>query len=502
MFPAVMSQHDDSASQTPIISLELGFAGLRQFERGFGCNLAEDGLFIPCDAPLAPSTIVRVRVVLASDVVLLEATGVVFWSRTAAEGDGPPGMAVRFVSMAAEFEHTVRELLDARHRRGQPILRLDRPQLWPDSSAAWESPDVGYTLAVHQPGEGSPAGVRQLQIFPDNEPPAPDAAQADGADNADDATWEVASMTPAAHQPAAREAGADGDPPRRARGGSEVPGIAFEVSLYRDDDSPDTTPRLDRGHAGPEVTFVTDDDDEDHVPGPAERARLFVARSWLRFVLVLAALLLLSWATRAVLTRLSSDRGADGTTSSPTLASAAVDGGPATGDGGGLAPTATAVAVAVRPPTATATVPVPPTATPRPTMTPMATAPPTNTPRPTATATPSPLASLAVRDVSWRRDGRRTTVAIRADRPVEPSAVTVAAMTGPPRVLIRVRGVSRAFSHTMIQVGTDEITSIRVGYHPKERPPTLHIVLDLADERATLESQHVDGELIELVIAR
>ncbi len=176
-----MSQHDDSASRAPIVSLELGFAGLRQFERGFGGNLAEDGLFIPCDAPVAPSTIVRVRVVLASDVVLLEATGVVFWNRTAAEEDGVPGMAVRFVSMAAEFEHTVSELLDARRRRGEPILRLDRPQLRPDARLAWESPDIGYTLTVHQPGEEPSASVRQLRIFADNEPSAPSAPQADDA---------------------------------------------------------------------------------------------------------------------------------------------------------------------------------------------------------------------------------------------------------------------------------------------------------------------------------
>lgn len=491
-----------------MVRLELGFSGLRQFESGFAGNLAEDGLFVPCDAPLAPSTIVRLRIVLAGDVLLLAATGVVFWTRTAADSAGPPGMAVRFVSMAAEFEHTVRELVEARRRRGVPVLQLDRPtSLHSGAAAPWEAPEVGYTLRVVELAAEDGAAVRQLSIFPEEEL----ATRTDGSGRG---RKDARRDNPVPGTPATPADAPETGPEAPATAPETVPGTAFEVSFFEDDGSPDTTPRLNEEASGPEVTFG-DGDEVDEAGSSGASARL---RSWLgrlpspKLMLEIAVILLVLWGTKAVVSRIAARTG--GGTSAPAAS-------PTAGTAG-TTPTAEATAATPEPaatdgPEATVAVPMAPSivATPSPTSTPTRastvtpTAAPTRAARSVPTATSTPRAAvagsgpgLAVRDVSWRRRDGRTIVSIRTDAAVDPAAVTVAAISGPPRVLVRIRGVSRAFGHPMIKVGTDEVADIRVGYHPEVAPPSLHIVLDLADEHTTLAGQRIDGSLIEIVVAR
>jgi len=509
------------------VSVELAFAGLRQLEEGFAPNLAEDGVFVPCDAPLPPSTVVRLRIVLAGDVLLLQATGVVFWSRTSSDRSGPAGMAIRFVTMAPEFEETVRELHQARRRRGLAVPRLDQVAVaaeWPevaDGPRPWERPEIGYRLRVRPSGEGPAEEVTQLRFFADEEAPAAGAEPEEEDRNAASADDPRAPAPPAAATGSTprdtdgspRAAGSiPADPGDDDAGTVQAAGVAFEVSFFDDDGSPDTTPRLGDS-TGPEVVIGVDasEDGEDDAPSGL-RARLRRVLDVLPsplLVLEILVILAVLWGTKWLVARVASI----GLRPGPTpMAARAVT--PTAG------PVATGSPAAAEPPQGegeeppggaaggSTAAPAEPAAAPAPTGTPTRTPAPTATaaPRPTAAPTRAPPATtaavLAVRDVSWTRRNGRTTVSVQADRTLPRDAVTVAALSGPPRVLVVVRGVARPFGRSLIQVGSQEVETLRIGYHRDHDPPSLHVVLDLADPGVGLLEQRVEADRIAVTVGR
>ncbi len=511
-----------------LVSVELGFAGLRQLEEGFAANLAEDGVFVPCDAPLPPSTVVRLRIVLAGEVLLLQATGVVFWSRTASDRSGPAGMAIRFVTMAPEFEETVRELLDARRRRGLAVPRLDHVAMateWPEVAGGerpWERPEIGYRLRVRRSGEAPADEVTQLRFFSDEAEGAPPPRAGDGrvaaeADEPRSPAPPPAASTATPRRPtstgsAPRPTG--GDPGEEDAGTVQAPGVAFEVSFFDDDGSPDTTPRLGDSH-GPEVVIDLDGagDGEDERPTWLQ-ARLRKIRDVLPsplLVLEIVVILAVLWGTKWVVSRVASiglrpgpastaagaptpTRGVHGEGSTAATAAPVTQEETARAgvvDSGGEVPEA---AIAAPAPSGT------------PARTPTASPTATSAPRPTATPARAPPAAaagaLAVRDVSWTRRDGRTTVSVQADQALPRDAVTVAVLSGPPRVLVAVRGVVRPFGRSLLQVGSREVETLRIGYHPDHDPPSLHVVLDLGDPGVGLLEQRVEGDRIVVTVGR
>ena len=71
-----------------LVEIDLDFPSLWRFRAEFAPNLSHDGLFIETDEPLPPSTVVRVRILLPDEFVLVEGTAVVEWTR---EPAGYPG---------------------------------------------------------------------------------------------------------------------------------------------------------------------------------------------------------------------------------------------------------------------------------------------------------------------------------------------------------------------------------------------------------------------------
>lgn len=509
-----------------LVSVEVGFTGLRQLEEGFAPNLAEDGIFVPCDAPLPPSTVVRLRIVLAGDVLLLQATGVVFWSRTSSDHSGPAGMAIRYVTMVPEFEETVRELLQVRRRRGLAVPRLDNVAMaaeWPEVTAGtrpWERPEIGYRLRVRPVGEGAADEVTQLRFFSDEEEPAPEAEASASRDAAPTSEVVASTAPPAGSEagprgPAAAEAAADAvaDVPGDGDAGAlQRAGVAFEVSFFEDDGSPDTTPRLGDSE-GPEMVIDLDDADDEQDGRPSGlKARLGRWAGVLpRPLLVLEILVIVAvlWGTKWLVSRVASVGLRPGpgpvaeatitptpsSTPSPAAAPSAEDGRAAGRDDEVRSGGAAEGAEGVLPAPASAPVP---TRTPTPT----ARAAPRPTVAPTRTPRASAAAGLSVRDVSWTRRDGRTTVSVQADRTLAPEAVTVAALSGPPRVLVVVRGVARPFGRSLLQVGSNEIETLRIGYHPDHNPPSLHVVLDLADPAVSLVQQRVQDDRIVVTVGR
>ncbi len=83
---------------------------------------------------LSPSSVVRFRVILPEDFVFLEGTAVVEWHRSAeAMSDGPPGMALRFVTLSPQNQELVEQLVqDHIDADGTPFDLEDRHQHHPD----------------------------------------------------------------------------------------------------------------------------------------------------------------------------------------------------------------------------------------------------------------------------------------------------------------------------------------------------------------------------------
>ncbi|MFV2073518.1 MAG: PilZ domain-containing protein [Thermoanaerobaculales bacterium] len=131
-------------------------------------------------------------------------------------------------------------------------------------------------------------------------------------------------------------------------------------------------------------------------------------------------------------------------------------------------------------------------------------APPQPTPEPTPQPTPSPQFGPANRvvDVSAVGLDEGTRVTIRGNGDFDPGTILIAPMTGPPRVLVRIRWIESRYELLQIDVGTPDVLQIRTGHHPEQNPPSLFVVLDLADDQVALGPTEVSGDTIIVNVGR
>jgi hypothetical protein len=123
------------------------------------------------------------------------------------------------------------------------------------------------------------------------------------------------------------------------------------------------------------------------------------------------------------------------------------------------------------------------------------------TPRPTSRPPPAGAAAATkLEDISVRRIGDRTVVAVRANGSISENKVRVAPMKDPARVWIRIRGIETFYRPNEIQVGSPEVLRIRVGHHPEETPPSIYVVADLADAEAIVRGTSVRGDTLQVEI--
>ena len=178
-----------SSGSDDLVEIDLNFESMRRFQAEFSPNLSKDGLFIDTGEPLDPGSVVRFRVILPEDFVFLEGTAVVEWRRSAeAVSDGPPGMALRFVTLSPQNEELVEQLVqDHIDAGGTPFDLIARPALEDFPTDALEGAPVepdepaaeGYRLTVR--GTGPSLESEALQALQDAVP---------GADDAGDSTAE------------------------------------------------------------------------------------------------------------------------------------------------------------------------------------------------------------------------------------------------------------------------------------------------------------------------
>jgi hypothetical protein len=68
--------------------------------------------------------------------------------------------------------------------------------------------------------------------------------------------------------------------------------------------------------------------------------------------------------------------------------------------------------------------------------------------------------------------------------------------------LVRIRGIDSGYAPTEIEVGSSEVQRIRVGYHPEENPPSLYVVLDLADGAVDVRESGVRGDVLTVTVGQ
>jgi len=95
-----------------------------------------------------------------------------------------------------------------------------------------------------------------------------------------------------------------------------------------------------------------------------------------------------------------------------------------------------------------------------------------------------------------------TVIRIRANGSLEDGVFSMETLSAPPRVLIRVRGVTNSYRPYTIDAMTPEVAQIRSGLHEERRPSELWIVVDLAEPDVAVGGVSIGRDLAELVLER
>jgi uncharacterized protein (TIGR02266 family) len=129
------SGHSGGEAQD-LTEIDLNFTSLWRFRAEFAPNLGHDGLFIETEEPLPPSTVVRLRILLPEEFVLVEGTAVVEWTREPESYPGEAaGMALRFVTLGESSQLTIDDIVETHVANGGRAFELEQ-----STSAAGEIP--------------------------------------------------------------------------------------------------------------------------------------------------------------------------------------------------------------------------------------------------------------------------------------------------------------------------------------------------------------------------
>jgi uncharacterized protein (TIGR02266 family) len=515
-----------------LIEIDLNFTSLWRFRAEFAPNLGHDGLFIETDEPLPPSTVVRLRILLPEEFVLVEGTAVVEWTR---EPEGFPGetsgMALRFVTLAEPSQMTIDDIVETHVANGGVAFELEHGTSSageipidalaigpPSDSSAWyqrygkagsESTGEPFRLTVRT--VGPPAGENEVgeEPHPEDVELAPPADDFESIFDSQPVLDEVATepvtndflppwLKDEAGEPVAlSEESAVSDTPPIEEVPSEsdevetsaedadtlpippddeetVPGEQqaetpehsageFAISMMDEADEPDETPWHPEAGRAADVTVLPEDEKP---PGEARGGRRIAVVAAVVVVGIVAAVWLFM--------------------------------------GDGVSDEAQPVASVDEAVTVEAEVQEEPAEV-------------TETPERTVGLSADQLAAdsqasspveavqataSAVEDVSAVGRGNATVVTVRGNGAFAGEDVRFSSLSDPPRVLIRIRRITSDYTPYRIEVGTSEVQRIRVGHHPEERPPSLFVVLDLADSEIVIREQEVGNDTVRVAVGR
>jgi hypothetical protein len=127
-------------------------------------------------------------------------------------------------------------------------------------------------------------------------------------------------------------------------------------------------------------------------------------------------------------------------------------------------------------------------------------------PEPTPVPEPEPqparlAAARSIEDIEVASGPSGTVVTIRADGSLGDGVLSVEPLSSPPRLLVRLRGIESGYRPYLIEVGSPEVTTIRMGHHAERRPPEIWVVIDLVGDGLGVEGIDIRGDVAELVVA-
>ncbi len=472
-----------SRGQNDLPVVDLWFSGIRELAQRMRQWVSADGIFVATPEPQPPSSVARVRLILADGFVLTEGTAVVVWTRSESGGAGcDSGMGMRWVVLPEASRRVIEQLVTEHEAEGG---RPFNPDLLPEGGLA---PEDGWAPAAQ---DDQPTVVHSISAPAEVLlPRSPDgsAVEQRGGGVSDDEVLDRHGVSPEAVAADPRAAGMPPRPAQVAPDGTEERGLSeadqalgqpgFGPRYAEGASSPDLADELASAFAEPEIVMPDESDLRAGEPPVRRTAWPWLLMAVAALAIVVAAVVLLSrpsstGTTADMLAPKVSPQPPRGSSAIPIPTSGAV---PADGGGGEL-----------EEPTELPDTPQSgPAAAPREsTLEPVSAAGPSEESW-ELSVRPSDRLSEAVAGIVWSRDRGATVVEIKLGPGLAPDSAVVSAMSDPPRVLVRIPRVTEPFSQLLIPVGTPELLGIRSWLHGELRPPELHVVIDLAGDRVKL----------------
>jgi hypothetical protein len=445
-----------------LVNVDLEFATLRDFREKMAPYVGDRGFFARSDQPLPRDTPVNFRFVLPEGFTLAEGTATVAWTIDPEKHpELVPGMALRFVDVGRASREAICELVDFHIAAGGDPFEL--------GPAASEPGEI--------PTDSLDAGERDLDLrldFPlPSEPPAAEALPQSGSREEVLPPWlsetrEREPIDPEMNGDRQRQAYDDPEATSPVGGGAG-PSVDFEVDLIIDD--------VESQRAVETVPEISDRESIEmpqEALGPPRDLRLgLVVAAGLAVVAVIVLVWSFGFRSRQLETPVALE-----------APGAEVEPGVELVHDGDAAPTGSFVAEK------TPTGPLPVEAV--------------------APEGEPPVEQLPVLD---RRAGRvvdvgtvsgpgLTTVMIRGDGFIEEGSVSVARLKDPERIWVRVRHIETFYKPNEILVGSPEVRQVRIGHHPEESPPSLYVVIDLADNSVMVTDRAIAEDTIRLSVGR
>ncbi len=487
--------------------VDLRFESLRDLQEDFGPFLSPAGFFLRDTSDFAVSDVLRFRLMLPGDFVLIEGTGVVVWVRSPAETTQtlPFGVAVGFATLSDQGRELVERIVNSHIEGGGRPFDMSRPAENGDLQAP--QPDEDET-----PGASGQQDKMRFTVREDPTPGLDDEAVVDDAEqrlpfeeateleldeDGVDGGVELVSeplMSQRDDDDADEVIGAD------TREGPEMqedvdqavfavempeplvqesepvflePSDSMEVSMLEDQDSmPDRQASWEHGEEEP-----------DSLSQPEKKGRS--ALVWT--VVGVAVLVTAAW---VLWTQYPEYLPWD--VSSPGGVTAGVD---------------------HRAEEASPSVPIPPlsdedleaaveAAVDAVTVLDQVESP---EPEPTEVIVSGDAVSgpgHKIVDIRADEGERGTVILIRADGSIESGRIRTSILASPPRILVRISGIESLYRPIEIPVGTSEVRGIRIGHHPETHPPSLWIVMDRVDEDVVAQDVEVSGNAIRIEVGR
>ncbi|MCD4751345.1 MAG: hypothetical protein K8R59_18395, partial [Thermoanaerobaculales bacterium] len=131
----------------PIVDLR--FDSLRNLQEELGPYLALEGFFLRGETSVLPSDVIRFRMMLPGDFVLVEGAGVIIWVREADEAGplDPVGAAVGFATLSEQGRELVERMVQTHIESGGRQFDLSRPAV---SESQEADPDATIALRPHE----------------------------------------------------------------------------------------------------------------------------------------------------------------------------------------------------------------------------------------------------------------------------------------------------------------------------------------------------------------